>query len=90
MSPKLGIEYRDKIIRAFTEFEDDQVYSYVLDIILSSIESEYGIFGYIDDSGDLLCPSMTTTVWEKCQIPDKDIIFPREDWINSNAIWARA
>ena len=90
MSPKLGIEFRDKIIKAFTEFEDDQVYVQVLDIILSSIESEFGIFGYIDDKGDLVCPSMTKNVWEKCQIPDKDIIFYREDWVNSNAIWARA
>jgi DNA-binding Lrp family transcriptional regulator len=90
MSPKLGIEYRDKIIRAFTKFEDDQVYSQVLDIILSSIESEYGIFGYINDNGNLVCPSMTKKVWEKCQIRDKDIIFHREDWINSKVIWARA
>ncbi|MFX0037789.1 MAG: GAF domain-containing protein [Candidatus Heimdallarchaeota archaeon] len=90
MSPKLGIEFRDKIIRAFTEFEDDQVYVQVLDLVLSSIESEYGIFGYINENGDVVCPSMTKKVWEKCQIPDKDIIFYREDWINSKVIWARA
>jgi len=90
MSPKLGIEDRDKIIKIFTELEDNQVYSEVLDIILSSINSEYGIFGYIDDNGDLVCPSITKNVWEKCQIPNKDIIFYREDWVNSNAIWARA
>lgn len=90
MSPKLGIEIRDKIIETFTEFEDDQVYPEVLDIILSVIESQYGIFGYIDENGDLVCPSMTKDVWERCQIPDKDIIFYREDWANSNAIWARA
>ena len=90
MSPKLGIILRDKIIKTFTEVEDDQVYVQVLDIILSSIESEYGIFGYINDNGDLVCPSMTKTVWEKCQIPNKDIIFYREDWVNSKAIWARA
>jgi DNA-binding Lrp family transcriptional regulator len=90
MSPKLGIEYRDKIIKTFIEFEDDQVYTQVLNIILSSIESEYGIFGYINDRSDLVCPSMTKKVWEKCQIPSKDIIFYHEDWVNSNAIWARA
>ncbi|UCD00519.1 MAG: GAF domain-containing protein [Promethearchaeota archaeon] len=90
MSPKLGIQFRDKIIKAFTESEDDQVYPEVLDIILSAIDSKYGIFGYIDVNGDLVCPSMTKDVWDECQIPDKDIIFPREDWVNSNAIWARA
>ncbi|MFX1595322.1 MAG: hypothetical protein ACFFBK_04585, partial [Promethearchaeota archaeon] len=90
MSPKLGIAFRDKIIKIFTESEDEQVYSQVLDFILSVIESEFGIFGYIDENGNLVCPSMTKDVWEKCQIPDKDIIFYREDWINSNAIWARS
>ncbi len=90
MSPKLGIEFRDKIIKTFTEYEDEKVYPEVLNIILSVIESEFGIFGYIDKNGDLVCPSMTKDVWEKCQIPDKNIIFYHEDWINSNAIWARA
>ncbi|MFX1312427.1 MAG: GAF domain-containing protein [Promethearchaeota archaeon] len=90
MSPKLGIEIRDKIIEIFTEFEDDRVYPEVLDIILSLIESQYGIFGYINEYGDLVCPSMTKDVWEKCQIPDKDIIFYRKDWDRSNAIWARS
>ena len=90
MCPKLGIEVRDKIIDIFTEFEDDQVYPIVLDIILDVIDSEYGVFGYIAENGDLICPSMTKDVWEECQIPDKDIIFPRETWANSKAIWARA
>ncbi|MFX1554026.1 MAG: GAF domain-containing protein [Promethearchaeota archaeon] len=90
MSPKLGIEVRDKIIEAFTEFEDNQVYPEVLGIILTVIESKYGIFGYINESGDLVCPSMTKDVWEECQVPDKDIVFPHEDWNKSNAIWARA
>jgi DNA-binding Lrp family transcriptional regulator len=90
MSPKLGIEVRDKIIETFTTYDDDQVFPEVLDIVLSLIESDYGVFGYIAENGDLVCPSMTKDVWEKCQIPDKDITFPRRDWENSNAIWARA
>lgn len=90
MCPKLGIEVRDKIIETFTIFEDDQVYPKVLDIILDVLDSEYGVFGYIAENGDLICPSMTKDVWEKCQIPDKDIIFPCESWAESKAIWARA
>jgi DNA-binding Lrp family transcriptional regulator len=90
MSPKLGIEFRDKIIELFTVYEDNRVYTEVLDIILSVIESQYGIFGYIKGNGDLVLPSFTREVWERCQIPVKDMNFPRRDWTNSNGLWARA
>ncbi|MFX0034646.1 MAG: GAF domain-containing protein [Candidatus Hermodarchaeota archaeon] len=90
MSPKLGIKIRDKIIETFTRFEDDRVYSKVLTIILSVIESDYGIFGYIKEDGDLVLPSFTKEVWERCEIPSKDIAFPRGDWANSNGLWARS
>lgn len=90
MSPKLGIEIRDKIIEAFTNFEDDQVYLIVLNMMLSVVESNYGIFGYITEKDELVLPSFSKEVWEKCQIPDKTQVFPREDWANSNGLWARA
>jgi DNA-binding Lrp family transcriptional regulator len=90
MSPKLGIEIRDKIIELFTRFENDQVYTKVLDVILSVIESEYGIFGYIRENGELVLPSFTKDVWERCEIPGKDISFPRGDWADSKGLWARA
>ncbi len=90
MSPKLGIEFRDKIIEVFSEFEDDQVYFKVLNIVLSVIESDYGIFGYITKNDELVLPSFSKEVWKECQIPDKAQIFPREDWANSNGLWARA
>ena len=50
MSPELGIEIRDKIIEVFTKFEDSRVYPEVLDVILSFIQSDYGIFGYIEEN----------------------------------------
>jgi PAS domain S-box-containing protein len=38
--------------------------------------SRWGYVGYVDlQTGHLICPTMTTDVWEVCQVPDKDIVF---------------
>lgn len=63
------------------------MYGEVLQVVLEAMESEYGIFGYIDEDGSLVCPSITRDVWDLCQIPDKDIVFPREKW---GGIWGNA
>jgi PAS domain S-box-containing protein len=39
-------------------------------------QSPFGYAGYIEPTtGFLVCPTMTLDVWEKCQIPDKTIVF---------------
>jgi hypothetical protein len=57
-----------------------EVYAEVLDIILDATKSKHGIFGYVDDSGTLVCPSMTRSVWDQCEMPSKQLAFPREQW----------
>lgn len=66
----------------------DVLYGEVLKIVLEATESKYGIFGYLDEKGDLIVPSMTKDIWEKCQIPDKSAVFRRKWW--GDSIWARA
>lgn len=82
------LEIRDRIARIFLTVSDDEMYADVLDVILEAMASEYGVFGYIDEKGALVVPSMTRHVWERCQVPDKDIVFPRETWGDST--WVRA
>jgi len=80
---------RHKIANIFLTVPDENMYAEVLKIILEVMESKYGVFGYIDENGALIVPSMTRGVWwEQCNVPEKDIIFPRETWGNSS--WARA
>ena len=62
-----------------TESEAD-MYADVLDVVREALDSRFGFFGYINEDGDLVCPSMTRDVWEKCDVPDKDIVFPRDSW----------
>jgi hypothetical protein len=52
------------------------------------MQSPYGVFGYFDDVGSLVVPSMTRHIWDRCQVSDKTFIFPRDTWGDSS--WPRA
>ena len=65
----------------------DEVFADVLDILLKALDSRFGYFGYIDEAGDLVCPSMTRGVWDQCQVAEKSIVFPRAVW---GGLWGRS
>ncbi len=79
---------RTRIAEIFLEHKDEEMYVRVLDVVLELMESQVGVFGYVDERGDLVVPTMTRTVWDQCQVPDKRIVFPRESWGDSS--WPRA
>lgn len=79
---------RNRIKQAFLTTEDDRVYADVLKVLLDAMDSPFGVFGYIDETGDLVVPTMTRTVWDQCDVEDKTIVFPREKWGCSS--WPRA
>lgn len=80
--------YRNQIAGAFLTVSDEEMYDAVLNILLEASESEHGVFGYIDENGAYVAPSMTRHVWNECQISDKAFVFPRETW--GDSIWPRA
>lgn len=77
-----------RIATVFLSVPDEEIYREVLKVVLDVMESEYGIFGFIADNGDLIIPSMTRGVWDRCQIPDKSIVFPPHTW--GGSLWGRA
>ena len=81
------LSIRNKINCIFLTIPDDEMYGEVLQVILEATESQYGYFGYIDRNGDLVCPSLTRDIWNQCQVPHKDILFPRETW---GGIWGQS
>ena len=81
------LRIRNQITDIFLSVPYDEMYAQVLEVVLEAMESKFGTFGYIDDQGSLVCPSMTRDIWDQCEIPDKGIIFPREQW---GGIWGRA
>ncbi len=76
----------NRISNVFLTASDEEMYLEVLKIVLEALESPYGVFGYIDENGALVCPSMTRDVGEQCQVPNKDIVFHRKDL---GGIWSQ-
>lgn len=77
-----------RIDNIFLTIPDDEMYNEVLKVVLEEMHSEYGVFGYIDEEGALVVPSMTRHIWDKCHVPDKTFRFPRDIWGHSS--WVRA
>jgi signal transduction histidine kinase len=69
---------RDSINTVFQTVADEKMYGAVLSIILEATDSPLGVFGYIDENGALVVPSMTWPVCDKCRIVDKRFVFPME------------
>jgi len=74
------ITLNNKIANVFLTSSEDDIFADVLDVILETLQSPFGYFGFIDNDGNLSCPSMTRNIWDKCDMPDKSIVFPKEIW----------
>jgi PAS domain S-box-containing protein len=82
-----NLKIRNRIADILLTIPDDKMYGEILGMVMEVMKSKYGVFGYIDENGALVCPSMTKNIWDQCQIPDKDIVFPRDTW---GGIWGMA
>jgi PAS domain S-box-containing protein len=72
---------RERLSHMFSGGAGSKVqYGEVLDFLLELFDSEYGFFGYLDEQGNLVCPSMTRKIWDACQVEHKAIVFPRHAW----------
>ncbi len=78
---------QSRISHAFLIHRDDDMYQEVLDTVLEALHSKLGFFGYINQEGGLTCPTFTPGVWERCQVADKKIVFPRSAW---GGVWGRS
>lgn len=82
------LRIKNRISEIFLTVPDDEMYFEVLKVILDALESEYGIFGYLDEEGNLVVPSITRHIWDQCDVPEKDIVFPCQEW--GDSIWPTA
>ncbi|MGQ9591382.1 MAG: sigma 54-interacting transcriptional regulator [Planctomycetota bacterium] len=81
------LDIENRISKIFLSASEDDLYPEVLEVVRAELKSQYGLFGYIDDDGAFVVPTLTRDVWEICEMPEKSIVFPREKW---GGIWARA
>ena len=82
------LQVRNRIAQVFLTVPDEELYAQVLAVVLEAVASEVGVFGYLDEQGDLVVPTMTGAVWDRCSLPDKRYVFPRATWGDSS--WPRA
>jgi GAF domain-containing protein len=79
---------KNQITNIFLTVPYNKMYNDVLKVFLEAMESEYGVFGYIDEFGAYVVPSMTRHIWHQCQVPKKRFAFPRHTWGDST--WPNA
>jgi PAS domain S-box-containing protein len=82
-----NLAQHNQIAQILLTTEDAQMFHAVVQELTRSFNSRFGYFGYINAEGDLVCPSMTEDIWEKCQVPEKDVIFPQSAW---GGLWGQS
>ncbi|KKK43131.1 MAG: Signal transduction histidine kinase [Candidatus Lokiarchaeum sp. GC14_75] len=80
---KLELEIKNQISNIFLTVPDEKMYNEVLSIILKNLKSEFGIFGYLDENENLVEPSLTEDVWEKCAVEEKRHVFSKKLWVKN-------
>ncbi|MBI9035349.1 MAG: response regulator [Bacteroidales bacterium] len=79
---------RNRIVRAFLMESDEHLFDKVMSIICTAFKSKFGLFGYIDESGDLVVPSLSRQIMKQCQMKDKTLVFTPDMWGDST--WGTA
>ena len=75
------------IVSEFLMHSDEKVYDAVQDILLEKFDCKYGLFGFIDDDGNLVLPTLSTEIWDVCRVEDKKITFEPKQW---GGLWGRS
>jgi len=76
----------NRILQTFVAERDEVMYEMTLEAVLEATGSKYGVFGFIDEDGALVCPTMSKLLAD-CEVADKCIRYPREKW---TGLWSRA
>ncbi|MDQ7825747.1 MAG: response regulator [Candidatus Eremiobacteraeota bacterium] len=82
------LKIRARIADAFLTVPDEDIFAAVLKIALEVMESEVGIFGYIDRNGSLVVPSMAGTLLNLSHEKSRNIVIPRNAW--GESLWSQS
>jgi len=82
------LDLHARIATLFLTRPSDEMFNDVLELIRERMASRWGFFGFIDEHGALVSPALSREAWEKCQMRDKSLRFPRESW--GDSLWSGA
>jgi PAS domain S-box-containing protein len=75
------IELNNSIANVFLTSPKQQIFKDALDVILLSLQSSYGYFGYINENGDLACPAISEDAMRSWQFSENSQnLLPRLVW----------
>ena len=77
----------NRIANVFLTVPDDRTFGEVLKVVLQELKSECGLFGYLDERGDLVVPSVCGQVWQQFQNAGESLHLAREAWSD---VWGEA
>jgi PAS domain S-box-containing protein len=82
------VEVANRLMALFFKDAGDELFDEALDILLKATASEYGVFGYMDEDGDLVCPTMSR-IFDECEMgeADKCVVYKRHKW---SGLWGKA
>jgi PAS domain S-box-containing protein len=78
----------NNIAGIFLSSPDKDIYSEILTVVLDILNSDYGMFGYMEENGDLVLPGLTRGVWNESRISGKSFVFPPDTW--GESLWGKA
>jgi len=84
---KNTLHIRNRISNLFILHEKDMFYAEVLDLLINHYKVEFGLFGYINEDGDMVAPSLTKGIWDKCEVESKSLVFKKVSWAG---IWGES
>ncbi|PWB78558.1 MAG: hypothetical protein C3F15_01240 [Holophagae bacterium] len=74
------LSLHNTVAEIFLTIPDDQVYERVLEQVMAFLESRDGIFGFVNDDGDLVAPSAAPGGSSCPGVACDPVVFPREGW----------
>jgi PAS domain S-box-containing protein/putative nucleotidyltransferase with HDIG domain len=77
------LSIRNRIAQIFLSVVDDTIYEAVLEVVLEAAESGFGIFGYLEENGDLVASCLTRQIGEQWSGAPTGQVFHREAWGDS-------
>lgn len=81
---------RSRIAHAFLTASGEQVFAAVLEIVQSAMHSPQGVFAYLDDDGDLVIPSASSSgsASDVDAAKEDPVRVPRDVW--ARTVWGQA
>lgn len=81
------LETRAEVAKRFLTSPQEQLFSDILALLRREFDSQHGYIGYLDQEGNLVCPSLVQDIWRQCRISENGWFFPKDHW---ERIWGES